>query len=313
MKKQWLSIALNLLGWIGGIGLLALLAQQAAAVAAQQPAVDVGWLALAVIIGILGHAPQYLIGKISTSTLQHPIPHGAMYRLWFFSQTAKYVPGGVWQVASRAGMYTQRGLPPVVASAATLWEILSILLGSLILCLFAVGVIPPADLPLDAAALGALILLVGAALSQMRFVWATLARRKISGARKILAMIDELGTRRFIMLVQMTLTALLTWLIIGAGFACLLRAFDPLIIPTYGEATILFSAAWTVGFLVIFTPSGLGAREAMLTVLLAGYFPNVAVIVLAARLWWHVCEGANIAFAGLWQIITVRPFAARSA
>ena len=91
----------------------------------------------------------------------------------------------------------------------------------------------------------------------------------------------------------------LVWLGMGASFAALVRG----VVPFGWEAAPYLIACWvaayTVGFLSILTPSGLGVREAAMTLLLAPLMPSAvaAVVAIVARLWMVVAEliGAGVA------------------
>ena len=49
----------------------------------------------------------------------------------------------------------------------------------------------------------------------------------------------------------------------------------------------IYAAAWTVGFLSVITPGGLGIREGMLSLLLSAYLPSstATLVALLSRTW----------------------------
>src|SRR6476661_919322 len=46
----------------------------------------------------------------------------AALRVFFLSNLARYVPGGVWQFAGLAAMSSAQGVPPIAATAAVLFQ-----------------------------------------------------------------------------------------------------------------------------------------------------------------------------------------------
>src|SRR5215813_9650775 len=113
-RPSLVKIALNLAGWVAGLFFIVFLWQQFGRVQADwaQNSRTLDWrvFSLSFLLVVIGHAIQSQLGCITQSYLQRPIGRGEMYRLWFFTQIAKYIPGGVWQVAARAVVYQRRGM-----------------------------------------------------------------------------------------------------------------------------------------------------------------------------------------------------------
>jgi uncharacterized membrane protein YbhN (UPF0104 family) len=98
------------------------------------------------------------------------------------------------------------------------------------------------------------------------------------------------------MLLLLLLIAMLDWLLWGAAFAALafaVTAFAPdemrALLPHLVAA---YSVAYTIGFLSIVTPSGLGVREGAFYLILAPVMGGgvVTVTALAMRLWTTLGE-----------------------
>jgi glycosyltransferase 2 family protein len=316
-RASAIKIALNLAGWVAGLFFIVFLWQQFARVQADwaQNGTTLNWgiFSLSFILVVIGHAIQSQLGCITQSYLKLSIGRGEMYRLWFFTQIAKYIPGGIWQVAARAVVYQRRGMSLLMGSAATLWEILAILAAALLVGLTSLGTSGRTDWDW-LIAIASLLLLAIVIASQMFWFWRMLARLKIKSAERMLRMLAEWGPGRFKMLAQLTLLSLISWLVIGTGFYLLLVAFDSQTTISWWTALVSFLVAWAIGFLIVFVPVGLGVREGAMIILLTPYFGpvNAAAIALLSRLWWALGEGVNIAFAAIWQgVISLRLRSAR--
>jgi glycosyltransferase 2 family protein len=186
--------------------------------------------------------------------------------IYFQAQLGKYIPGTVWQYASRAAIARARGVPlrPVAVSIPVELAATTLAAGAFSLLLLGLW-----------GAVGAAILLALAILSTRRRRRALLVRvsdrlRNRASAQGLLAAASALPLYACV------------WLAVGSGFWLLARglvgtaASD---IPFYIGA---FTAAWLVGLFALYAPGGLGVREAMLVVILRGRLGSADALVLAA-------------------------------
>lgn len=85
----------------------------------------------------------------------------------------------------------------------------------------------------------------------------------------------------------------LFWFCYGSALSLLLQALAQRPIGLL-QSTFAYSVAWTVGFLILVMPSGLGARETTLSLLLVRQFqlsvPSASAISIACRLVVYVAE-----------------------
>jgi hypothetical protein len=163
----------------------------------------------------------------------------------------KYVPGVVWQYAGRTALARTHGLPvPVVALSF------------------------PVELAAATSAAAVLsILLVGwwgvAAVVGLAVV-APLVGARVAPARASIRTV-----------VRMTPRYLVMWLAIGLSFWMTARAFVPVRSDELPIYTGGFAAAWIVGLIAIYAPSGLGVREAMLVAILHSRIGSADALVVA--------------------------------
>lgn len=306
-RRQRLRLVLNLLGWLVSIGFLLVFWQQLSSQGDwAQVFTGLDWRAfgLASLVLFAGHYGRSQMGAISTRYLGYPISRAQSHRYWSLSQLAKYLPGGVWLVAAKVVLYHQNGMPLVVASAATMWELLAILMIGLAFGITSLGALQSVA-GAEWITIGA-ALLVGAMLASLMFwPWRWLARWRVKGAQRMLDILTALGGRRYGLLAQLSLSSFIIWLVTGVGFYILLQGIARPESVSLWYAVVCYAVAWTVGFLIFVTPAGLGAREAALTVLLTPVYGLEAAfsIALLARVWWALAELLHILLTLLWYAI----------
>ncbi len=205
---------------------------------------------------------------------------------YYLSQLTKYLPaGGVVQAASQVGLAAAAGVPVGrVAVAFPVSAVGSVAAGATL----GAGVALASDLAGWARAL-ALVGLLTPALLHRRFLAAVLV-----GARRVVRRIpapDRLPSQR-------SIVAFYGWAVVSIGstataYATLLRALteeaNPLI--------VFFAAAlsWTLGFLVVPLPAGIGVREAVLVAALPGI--GAAPLLAASLAHRLLAIGADVAAA----------------
>lgn len=299
-NRSWLKPALNLVGWLAALVLIGYfwqrLSQQDADWGAMFARLDWSLFSVATLLLLIGHLLRSQMGYVSHHYLNYSLTRWQSYRFWFIAQLAKYIPGGVWTFATGVVAYHRNGMPLIIASAVTTWELLSLLLTSLLLSL--IGISFFADWALFIV-VGVVGFIVGLVLLLTPWTWQILLRLRLRAAQKMLDILRELGARRVGLLARLSILSFAGWLMTGFGFYALILAFNQPQTMTIGYATATYALAWTVGFLVIFAPTGLGPREAILTALLTPTYGATAAfsIALLARVWWTLADALHISIA----------------
>jgi hypothetical protein len=210
-------------------------------------------------------------------------------RVWFLSQMGKYVPGKVWYAMGRLYLSREAGLGIVPATASTILEILLVLL--------AAGAVFLVSLPLWPSA----------ARSELVWIPIALVLLALLVHPKVFALLLRLAARalrREIPPIRLSWAGLAwntaryagSWILYGAGIDFLLRGIRldgaSAEITLGAPGRILFFAgsaalAWSIGFLSIFAPGGLGVREASFAYCLSMHLtaPLPVLLALVARLW----------------------------
>jgi uncharacterized membrane protein YbhN (UPF0104 family) len=210
-----------------------------------------GWLAGAIVLGVAAVIGSSLIWLVILRRLGSPVrwPAAAIY---LQAQLSKYVPGGVWQYASRGAMARGYGLSVrTVARSLPIELVATICAGGAFACL-AVG-------------------------------WwgAIAAAAAIVVAAGVGGYLDDGRIARRVTAQTVPLYAA-TWPLIGVSFWMTARAFlhvGPSDLALYTGA---FAAAWLVGLIAIYAPGGIGVREAVLVAILGPRIGSANALVVAA-------------------------------
>jgi hypothetical protein len=209
------------------------------------------------------------------------LPFLTAVRIWFLASLGKYIPGKVWAIAGAAVLARRAGVDPSVAVAGALvLQALALASGVAAVGLTAAEsfrALGSAALPIAA---GLLVLSAAglAALSSQsildrfsRYLPSSLPRlRAVGGAHLTLAFAANL----------------VAWGLYGAALLLLARGVLPTVSLSLSQAIGVFTCSYLAGFVALFAPGGLGPRESVFLLLLAGAIglKPAAGLALASRL-----------------------------
>lgn len=210
----------------------------------------------------------------------------------FYSQFAKYLPGGVWGYVGRVYLYKKEGMSAGDASKSVLLETLLVLVSGIFISfgsLFFIDKLPsPGWIDNIYIRSGGLLISI---------VLIIIMHPKILNS--LLGMMPTIIIKNkvrfdydYLSLLKPTLYLVIFWLGVGISFWFLIRSFiyvDSGLLPM---TTCAFIISWVIGLFVFFTPGGIGTREAVLIVLLNLHLPVYisAFIAVMARIWWVMGE-----------------------
>jgi hypothetical protein len=248
------------------------------------------WWAIggALVTGLAGLGASMLAWRSLLAGFGSPLPLPAAIRVMFLAQLGKYVPGSVWALVGQVELAREHDVPRRRGAAATLLAMAATIATG---CAVAAVTLPLTSaeatrrywwlLPLAPVLLACLHPRVVTTL--LNRTLALVRRPPLEEAVGLAAMARAVGW------------SLLAWGLFGTHTWLLARSL--------GDAGFLLSSgayalAFTVGFLVIIAPGGLGAREAALVVALAPVLPSGGplVVALASRV---VLTAADLLWAGL--------------
>jgi uncharacterized membrane protein YbhN (UPF0104 family) len=236
-------------------------------------------LALALLVGVVGVGLSSGIWHAMLIGIGERLPLRLSLRIFFVGQVGKYLPGAVWPAVTQAALARDHGVAPrATVSAVTLFLWVHIVTGAVIgigiLC--ATGRLPPAAL----LALPALIALLLPGVLR----W-TLQRLLHLARREPLRRLPDGGH-----LLQACGWAALMWTCYGLHLQILTAAVgEPIgVTPAAG----VFALGWTIGFVLLIAPAGVGPREAAIVALLPLGASAALLVALVSRLILTVADGA---------------------
>jgi glycosyltransferase 2 family protein len=194
----------------------------------------------------------------------------ASLRTWTRSFLARYVPSGALVIAVRVRERNRlRATTGQVWVATAVEQVVAALGGAVAatVALLLAGKSPPLVAPVIAFAAAAAVL-------ALRPRTAARWLRRLPGVRSS----PPLVSGRAAAIAAAVCCA--SWLATGTGAWLLISALTPSR-PGFFFIVGAYALAWVVGFVIVFAPSGLGAREATLIALLAPSFGVPAATVLA--------------------------------
>ncbi len=205
-------------------------------------------------------------------------------KVWFTSNLARFLPGGVWQFASLAVMSSRYGVSATVATATVLLEqVVLLLTGLAVVAVFTPAVLQAAwwqGALVAGLVLGVLMLAlpggrVGRWLAQhipsLSLVWSQL---------------------RAPQLLLFFLILIVPWLLYGSAFRLLAIGLLGGVSASWGFYIATFTGSYLAGVIAVFAPAGLFIREAaligVLTPVIGG--GDAVILAIASRIWLTALE-----------------------
>ncbi len=235
-----------------------------------------GWLALSVAAVLTSYAVLVWAWRLVVVSQHQRLPYWEAARIWALASLGKYLPGKVWSVAGAWVLAQRAGVDPSVAVlSALVLQALAIASGVM------VGTGPIARsfsgegawLPMAAGVAGlvAIVGLWGLSSAWMIGIVSRLAPARLGALRPL---------RRGTLAVALAAN-LLAWLGYGLALWLLARSFLPDVALGLTTAVGVFAAAYTVGFVMLIAPGGVGPRESVLVLLTMPVVGPKAALALA--------------------------------
>ena len=185
------------------------------------------------------------------------------------AQLAKYVPGGVWQASGQVALARSTGVE--VKRAAATFSVLAV-------CQAVAGA---AFAPLLALTWTSPPVWVRALIGFGSLVLFAARRPALDGMGAGEDPTDAWHASDALVppqaaIVRAWLASIVTLGLAALAYLVLLGSYGPIHRPAHVIAA--FAAAWTIGFLVLPLPSGVGVREAVLVALLHGVMPTSVIV-----------------------------------
>jgi hypothetical protein len=217
-------------------------------------------------------------------------------KLFLLTQAGRYIPGKIWQFVG-AGVLAQTYNVPAASCVSTTF--IAVLLNQ------GVGILVSFIFFSQFFSQYTYVMVIAICLTVacLAFMSSTYFPRLLDTASRVIKRpLPKIPVPRFHVLCLYACLYAVIWGLFGFGFMLLAQG----IVPGGGQlgflqATGALAAACVVGFLSLFSPSGLGVREMILTLLLSpvvGEAP-AGILAIAARIWMTLIEIIVISWAAL--------------
>ncbi len=278
-RQRIVTVVRAILVVVGLVLALLAIAHYARGLSTQIHRLSIGWLVVSFLAVAVAAIAIMQCWRTLLRALGHDLGPGDASRIFFVSQIGKYLPGSVWPYLAQMDMAGRVGVPAVTMGAVGL---VSIILG-----LVTAGLTAAVALPFVASgALGrywpALLVLLPLA----SLLHPAVLRRAVQLLRRVARRPGPVPELSLAGIVPPILWLLVSWVLYGVQIWAITRSLG----VHDGTALVLsiggFALAWLVGFLVIVSPAGAGAREAVLVVVLTPVLKadGALLVALVSRL-----------------------------
>ncbi len=260
---------LRVLRWVVSVAVVAVIVVKLALdwskVQAHLAELSFGWVALALVSVVAGLFCTMLSWRALLADLGSPLELRPAARVFFLSQLGKYVPGSVWPVVAQMELGREHDVPRKRSATAGLVTLaLSLVAGALV----AVAAVPFISADARRRAWPVLLLLPIAAVVLHPPVFSRLVDGALKAIRKEplehpLTRGGELRALGW---------AVLAWVIFGVHAWAIARDLGAEGAGLFALAISGFALAWTVGFLAVLVPAGIGVREAVIIAVFGTFF-----------------------------------------
>ena len=245
------------------------------------------WIAASIVVVFASYAVLIEAWRRVVLSMGERLAFLTAARIWFLASLGKYIPGKVWAVAGAAVLAQRAGIDPVAAvSGMMVLQALALASGTAVVAVTAreafqvvgQGAVPIATLVLIAS-------LAGTAMLGSQPLLDRLQRLLPSSWPRLRAVPPGKLAVAF-------LANVIAWTGYGLALLLLSRGLLPEVELSLTRAVGVFTCSYLVGFVALFAPGGLGPRESVFLLMLAGDvgLKPAAALALASRLLLTVTE-----------------------
>jgi uncharacterized membrane protein YbhN (UPF0104 family) len=239
------------------------------------------WIAASVLVVFAAYAVLIEAWRRVVLSMGERLAFFQAMRIWFLASLGKYVPGKVWAVAGAAILAQRAGVDPSAAVAGAL------VLQALALSSGAVAVALTAREAFQSVGPGVVPLGLAVIALSLAGIFVLASQPLLDRISRILpASLPRLRAIAPGMLVAAFLANVFAWGAYGVALIFLARGLLPDLHLSLPQAIGVFTCSYLVGFIALFAPGGLGPRESVFLLLLAGDIglKPAAALALASRL-----------------------------
>lgn len=240
-----------------------------------------GWIVASVLVVFASYAILIEAWRRVVLSMGETLAFLTAARIWFLASLGKYIPGKVWAVAGAAVLAQRAGVDPSVAVAGAL------VLQALALASGAAVVAVTAGETFQAVGQGATPIAAAVILVSLAGVAGLTSQPLLDRVGRLLP--AAWPRPRAIpagMVVAAFVANVCAWIGYGVALLLLARGLLPDVVLSLPQAIGVFTCSYLAGFLALFAPGGLGPRESVFLLMLAGDIglKPAAALALASRL-----------------------------
>jgi uncharacterized membrane protein YbhN (UPF0104 family) len=256
------------------------------------------------VLYLAGILPSAVYWRRLLSAAQQPVHSSETIRAFYVSQVGKYVPGKAMVVILRSGLLANPGVETAVVATSVFVETLTTMASGSLLGAVCIMVWHSDQ---HVFILGGLAAMLLTGLPIIPAVFKQIVRRLKIGKVDLRAA-DRLGHLPPQAMLVGWLSLFVGWVLQGLSLWAVLVAIGAPVVSDAAELSALVattSLAVVAGFIVAFTPGGVGARELVVAQLLSTLAPhlgeaNAVVAAIILRLVWLVSE---LVIAGILYVL----------
>lgn len=289
-RSPWIRVAFTVLTvaaiWLAG---RAIYSQWRLFLAAGEKLIlNWGWILASALLVLLSYAVLIEVWRRTVAAWEgrekNELRWGDAARIWLISNLGRYLPGKIWQLGAMSTLARQRGVSAMAAAGSALViNLLNLLAGLGVLAITGAEHLESRG---AALALGGLL-----ALSVLATPW-VLPRLGAIGSRLLGRQLAAVALPHHVLWLA-TLGCALAWLLYGVAFDLFVRGVIGSAPGSTASYIAAFTGSYLVGYIAVFTPGGIGVREASLVASLGvlGLPPGApGIVALTSRLWLMALE-----------------------
>jgi len=220
-------------------------------------------------------AKLLLVAVMQMALRQHGVnfSHAQGFRIYNLTQLGKYIPGSIWQFVGRIGVYKEAGMQNKTIRDCLVLETYWVVFGAFIIGIALVVTLKWEMLQTLAAMVPRVLLLtgLGIGLAALTGVFMSSLRRRLR------SMVSRLHFPLRVVGVIIVL-----WGLLGIAFWVTLAPFHGGPRESLAFIVGLYALAYAIGFATPFAPAGIGIRETILVLGIAGTVGTETAVILAA-------------------------------
>ena len=252
-------------------------------------------LLISFILLIFSKVVQADFTRMSLKKADHAVSFKDSLYTSLTTQMGKYIPGGVWQFASKFGVYRIRGVDSKDSAEVMILENLWLLVSAVAMGL-TILLWTSQKLICDLLGDYCNLFLLQAARLVVPIVWIA----SLLMAEKRLFRNKKISMKDFLLV---TLEQVLIWL--SAGIS-LWVVFPAQFSSLFSQIVGAFCISWAAGFVVFFASGGIGVREFVLTIFLSSLISSEQIVTWASihRVLWIAADLLLGLLSGIFLKIT---------